>query len=139
VDGVQLLRLGKLLTDLAREVTTAAGPSSLTPAEVAVLEQLVRQPASTVSGLAETTGFAQSHVSTSVARLRADGLLAASPDPADGRVTRLRLTAKARRAIHARAATSAKPTLDNLLGDPATARRAEQLLDQLADLLLPVR
>jgi DNA-binding MarR family transcriptional regulator len=136
VDGVQLLRLSKRLADLARDVTTSAGPSTLTPAEVTILGTVLRRPDSSVSELAAATGFAQSHVSTSVARLREADLLAARPDPADGRVTRLRLTARARRAIRQRASTPARAALLSELGDPAEAKTAERLLDELAALLL---
>ena len=41
MDGVRLHRLGKRLIDLAREVTTSAGDASLTPAEVAVVEDVL--------------------------------------------------------------------------------------------------
>src|SRR4051794_14537742 len=95
VDGVQLLRLGKRLTDLAREVTMSSGESSLSPAEVAILEHVLHRPGSSVSELASATGFAQSHVSTSVARLRSAELLVAGSDPGDARITRLRLSARA--------------------------------------------
>lgn len=137
MNGVQLLRLGKRLVDLSREVTTSAGPSTLTPAEVAILEQVLRRPASSVSDLAAATGFAQSHVSTSVARLRSAGLLAADADPGDRRVTRLRLTSRARQGIRRRAGSSAAAVLRDELGDTARAKRVERLLDELATLLLP--
>jgi len=137
MDGVQLLRLSKRLADLVRDVTTSAGPSTLTPAEVTILGVVLGQPDRSVSELSAATGFAQSHVSTSAARLRAADLLAARPDPADGRVTRLRLTARARRAIRQRASTPATRALQAALGDPVKARSAERLLDELAALLLP--
>jgi len=136
MDGVRLLRLGKRLVDLARDVTTSAGPSPLSPAEVTILEHLLGRPDSTISELASSTGFAQSHVSTSVARLREAQLVTAQADPADGRVTRLRLSARARRAIRSRASTPASAVLQSAVGDPVKARRVEQLLTELADLLL---
>src|SRR4051794_2820650 len=107
MDGVQLHRLGKRLIDLARVVTTKAGDTSLTPGEVAVLRTVLRYPDSTVSELQVRTGFVQSHISTSVARLRERGLIETAIDPADRRRTRVRLTELARRAILHRASRPA--------------------------------
>lgn len=137
MDGVRLHRLGKRLIDLSRDVTTSAGASSLTHGEVAVLEDVLKNPGSPVSDIQSRTGFVQSHVSASVARLRDQGLLTTEPDPADRRRTLVRLTPRAKGAILARAAHPATEALAAALPDPAKARHAEALLDELAELLLP--
>lgn len=85
-------RLGKRLIDLSREVTTSAGDAELTPAEIAVIEDVLKHPDSAVSEIKVRTGFAQSHVSESVARLRERGLIETPPDAADRRRTRVRLS-----------------------------------------------
>jgi DNA-binding MarR family transcriptional regulator len=136
MDGVRLHRLGKRLINLAREVTTHEGDPSLTPAEVAVLEDALKHPGSPVSEIQARTGFAQSHVSVSVARLKERGLIETAPDPADRRRTTVRLAARTRRAILAQAGRSADETLARAVGDPATAERVRVLLDELAGLLL---
>ena len=103
MDGVRLHRLGKRLIDLSREVTTSAGDASLTPAEIAVIEDALKNPGSPVSEIRARTGFAQSHVSESVARLKERGLIETFADPRDRRRTRVRLSGPlARRCSHGR-------------------------------------
>ncbi len=137
MDGVRLLRLGKRLTELGRAMVTEHASATLTPGEIAVVSDVYRHPGSSVQDIRIRTGFAQSHVSTSVARLRERGLLDAEPDPADGRRTLLSVSALARDYVRARAARPAEPLLAAALPDPAQARRAAELLDELAALLLP--
>ncbi|MFI9381186.1 MarR family winged helix-turn-helix transcriptional regulator [Kutzneria sp. NPDC052558] len=134
MDGVRLHRLGKRLIDLARQVTTDAGDTELTPGEVAVLEDVLKHPGSAVTEIQARTGFAQSHVSASVARLRERGLIVATPDPQDRRRTRLTLAEIANQAIMRRAGRPADATIAEAVG-PDRAERVMQLLDELADLL----
>jgi DNA-binding MarR family transcriptional regulator len=136
MDGVGMHRLGKRLIDLSREVTTSAGDASLTPAEIAVIEDALKHPGSPVSEIKVRTGFAQSHVSESVARLKERGLIETSADPADRRRTRVTLTEVARQAVLARAGRSADQVIARAAGDRARAERVEALLDELAGLLL---
>jgi DNA-binding MarR family transcriptional regulator len=133
MDGVRMHRLGKRLIDLSREVTTSAGDAALTPAEVAVVEDVLKHPGSAVSEIKVRTGFAQSHVSESVARLKERGLIETPPDTEDRRRTRVWLSEPARRAVLARAGRSADDVLARVVDDAA---RVTALLDELADLLL---
>ncbi|MET8541870.1 helix-turn-helix domain-containing protein [Kitasatospora sp. NPDC004799] len=137
MDGVQLLRLGKRLTELGRALITDPASEHLTAGEIAVISDVFRHPAASVQEIRVRTGFAQSHVSVSVARLRERGLLDASPDPADGRRTLLTVSEPARRAIHAHVARPAEPVIARAVPDPEKARRVTELLDELAGLLLP--
>lgn len=134
MDGVRMHRLGKRLIDLSREVTTSAGDASLTPAEVAVIEDVLKNPDSAVSEIQARTGFAQSHVSESVARLKERGLVETPRDPADRRRTRVRLSEVARRAVLARAGRPADEVIARAA--PGRAERVTALLDELAELLL---
>ncbi len=134
MDGVRLHRLGKRLIDLARQVTTDAGDTELTPGEIAVLEDVLKHPGSVVTEIQARTGFAQSHVSASVARLRERGLLMAALDPADRRRTRLTLADPAYQAIMRRAARPADATIAAAVGTDR-AERVMTLLTELADLL----
>jgi DNA-binding MarR family transcriptional regulator len=134
MDGVRLHRLGKRLIDLSREVTVSAGDASLTPAEVAVIEDVLKHPGSAVSEIQARTGFAQSHVSESVARLKQRGLIETPRDPADRRRTPVRLSELARQAVLARAGRSADEVIARAARDQA--ERVTMLLDELAELLL---
>ena len=134
MDGVQLHRLGKRLIDLARQVTTDAGDTVLTAGEIAVLEDVLKHPGSVVTEIQARTGFAQSHVSTSVSRLRERGLLTASPDPEDRRRTRLTLAEIAHQAIMRRAGRPADETIAEAVGEEK-AERVLGLLRELSALL----
>jgi DNA-binding MarR family transcriptional regulator len=136
MDGGELHRLGRRLLELSAQVTGEPGDLRLTPGEIAVLEDVIRHPASSVSETSERTGFAQSHVSVSVARLKARGLAETETDPADGRRTRVRAADSAVQAVTRRAARSIEDTLSRALGEPGQARRAAGLLQELAALLL---
>ncbi|MEV4560349.1 helix-turn-helix domain-containing protein [Kitasatospora sp. NPDC049285] len=137
MDGVRLLRLGKRLTDLGKELVTDPAAATLTPGEIAVVADVYRHPGTSVQDIRARTGFAQSHVSTSVARLRERGLLDAAPDPSDGRRTLLSTSELARTHIRTRAAGPAEPVIARAVPDPAQARRVTELLEELAALLLP--
>jgi len=136
VDGGQLHRLGKRLLELSRAVTTLAGDPSLTPGEVAVLEDALTRPGGSVSQIQARTGFVQSHVSVSVARLKQRGLVDTTSDPADGRRTRVRVSETARQAIMARASRRVDDAITHAVADPDQAQRVRVLLDELARLLL---
>jgi DNA-binding MarR family transcriptional regulator len=137
MDGGELHRLGRRLLELSAQVTGESGDLRLTPGELAVLEDVIRHPASSVSETSERTGFVQSHVSVSVARLKARGLAETETDPADGRRTRVRAADATVQAITRRAARSIEDTLSHTLEDPSQAGRAADLLRELAALLLP--
>ncbi|MQA11399.1 MAG: winged helix DNA-binding protein [Pseudonocardiaceae bacterium] len=136
MDGGQLHRLGKRLIELSSQVTGETGDLSLTPGEAAVLEDVIKHPASSISEIHQRTGFVQSHVSTSVSRLKERGLVKAETDPSDGRRTRVRVTDGAMQAIGRRAARSIDQAIGRTIGDPGQARRTTELLQELADILL---
>ncbi|MFC4330879.1 MarR family winged helix-turn-helix transcriptional regulator [Streptomyces andamanensis] len=135
MDGVQLLRLGKRLTDLGRDVVADPSGGTLTPGELAVIGDVFKHPGASVQDIRARTGFAQSHVSTSVQRLRDRGILLAAPDPADGRRTLLTLADQVRRVVHQRAAMPAEQVLSAALSDPGQTARAVALIGELARLL----
>jgi len=108
----------------------------LTPGETAVVEDAIRHPASSVGEISRRTGFTQSHVSASVSRLRRQGLIETAADPADGRRTRVRVADEALTAVSRRAARRIDDIVRRAVDGPDRARRALDLLDELADLLL---
>jgi DNA-binding MarR family transcriptional regulator len=113
-----------------------AGDMSLTPGERAVLEDAIKHPDSSVTGIHRRTGFVQSHVSVSVSRLKKRGLIDTLPDPKDGRRTRIRVTNDTIRAITRRASRRVDDVIDVAVADPMRAQRIRDLLDEVAELLL---
>jgi len=136
VDGGQLHRLGRRLIELSRAATAESGDPAMTPGEVAVLEDALTHADSSVSDISARTGFVQSHISTSVARLKRRGLVDTASDPGDGRRTHVTVTDVAERAITARAGRNVEDALATAITDRAKARRVSALLDELAHLLL---
>jgi len=136
VDGGQLHRLGRRLIELSRAATAESGDPAMTPGEAAVLEDALTHADSSVSDISARTGFVQSHISTSVARLKRRGLVDTASDPGDGRRTHVSVTDVAERAITARAGRNVDDALATAITDRAKARRVSALLDELAHLLL---
>ena len=137
MDGGQLHRLGRRLVEISREATGSPNDPRMTAGEQAVLEDVLVHRGATISALVGRTGFVQSHVSQSVTRLHARGLVDTSVDPADRRRTMVRPTPIAVEKVVDRGARSIDTALAAVLPDPAAAARAAALLDELATLLLP--
>jgi DNA-binding MarR family transcriptional regulator len=108
----------------------------MTPAEAAIIEDVARNPGTSVTEIAHRIGFVQSHVSTSVARLRERGVVGTTPDATDRRRTNVQVSRPAMRAIVRRARRPINDTIAAVVGDAATAQRVADMLDELADLLL---
>lgn len=136
MDGGRLHRLGKRLIELSSQVTGEGRDLALTPGEAAVLEDVIKHPASSISEIHQRTGFVQSHVSASVSRLKERGLVEAATDPSDGRRTRVSIADAAMQAITRRAARRIDQVIGRSIDEPAKASRATELLEELADLLL---
>ncbi|MGN9839927.1 MarR family winged helix-turn-helix transcriptional regulator [Nonomuraea sp. H19] len=131
----RLRRLGRRLQELSKTVGEADGPP-LTPGEEAVFEDVMRHPGSSVGEIQTRTGFVQSHVSASVARMRERGLLETGPDPADGRRTQVRVADVAMHTLFRRATTPVDEVVRKAVPDPADAERAVALLKELEALLI---
>jgi DNA-binding MarR family transcriptional regulator len=136
VDSGQLHRLGRRLIELSRAATSDTGDQTLTPAESAIVEDVIKNPGAAVTDISQRTGFVQSHVSASVARLRERGLLETATDPADGRRTTVQVSRSASRAITRRSRRPIDHTVNTAVSDAKTARRVVELLDELAEILL---
>ena len=135
MDGGELHRLGKRLIELSRSVTTDAGDAPMTPGEQAVLEDALKHPGASLAEIQARTGFVQSHVSASVARLKERGSLESVPDPDDGRRVRVRVPDRVLRAIGRRA----HRRIDDAIVRAAGRQRADRvntLLTELAEILL---
>ncbi|MCK2218924.1 MarR family transcriptional regulator [Actinomadura sp. ATCC 31491] len=132
----RMRRLGRRLVELAKATDTGTGRPVLTPGEEAVFVDVLRHPGSAVRDIQARTGFAQSHVSASVARMRERGILETGQDPEDGRRTQVKVADVAMHALFRRATTPVDEVLREALRDPADAGRAVALLTELESLLI---
>lgn len=103
-----------------------------------ILIDIGEHPDSSVGEIATRTGFPQSHVSTSIARLREFGVLATSIDPRDRRRTLARVAPGIRQRSQ-RAAVPVDAVLAPALGssDPTEIEEVIEALDGLAARLMP--
>lgn len=92
-------RLHSVAIRLLRRVAAVDRESGLSRARLSALSVLVFGGERTVSELASAEGVALPTMTRLVNALEADGYVRRSPDPSDGRVWRLRATAKGRRAM----------------------------------------
>jgi len=128
-------RLGGIRRALRRAIDAPWPGGQLTGAQTELLRLLRRQPGLSVSGAAEALGLAPNTVSSLVRQLDDAGLLVRRRDPADRRVTRLELSARAERWLsawrddRAAAMTAALARLDD--HDRATLTAAIGPLDAL--------
>ncbi|MBI3970771.1 MAG: MarR family transcriptional regulator [Chloroflexi bacterium] len=111
------------------------------PASVrSVLIDVFEHPNSSISEIAARTGFPQSHVSASVARLRAiSGALETMVDPKDRRRTLVRASPEARRQAAQRVSAPIDGALAAALGtdDPQEIGEVVAALEALAQRLTP--
>ncbi len=94
MDGVELFRLGRTLMKIGEDAIHRAGFHELPTSVRSILVDVVEYPDSSIGEIAARTGFPQSHVSASVARLRAEGALVSVADAADRRRTIVRPSPK---------------------------------------------
>jgi DNA-binding MarR family transcriptional regulator len=136
MDSGQLHRLGRRLIELSRNASADPADPPMAPVEIAVLEDVIKNPDTSITEIGQRTGFAQSHVSTTVARLRERDLMLTTPDPSDGRRVRVRVSRAAMRGIMRRSHRPIRTAVEAAVSDQSAARRVTALLDELAELLL---
>jgi DNA-binding MarR family transcriptional regulator len=81
---------------LKRRLREQADVGDLTPSQTAVLMRIEKDGPATTSGLARAESMRPQSMGAVIAALEAAGLIAGTPDPADGRQTLLSLTAPCR-------------------------------------------
>jgi DNA-binding MarR family transcriptional regulator len=138
VNAVELYLLGRKLMKIAEEALPKP-PTGGPPTSVRmILIDIGEHPDSSVGEIAARTGFPQSHVSTSIARLRELGALVTSVDPRDRRRTLTRLAPGIRQRSR-RAEVSVDAVLTEALGspDPTELEEVIEALDGLAARLMP--
>lgn len=131
--ALELTRATSRFTRLAGRVPG----SSYSTVAWRVLAELELQGPARVSELAQRERIAQPSMTALVQRLESEGWVSRSPDPEDGRATRIELTPDGGDALadYRRAAAGRfRPLLSELTDfDRATLARAAELLQQLGD------
>ena len=93
MNAVEVYLLGRKLMKIAESAFAADQPGGELPTSVRmVLVDISMSPGSSIGEITARTGFPQSHVSASVARLREQGVLETSVDAVDGRRTLVSLS-----------------------------------------------
>jgi DNA-binding MarR family transcriptional regulator len=121
-----LFQVGRALMAAAERAMVPDGVEfDLGGAEMLIIALLLQEPESlSISVLARRTRFAQSRVSSAVARLRERGIVRTESDPVDRRSTRVRLPPEVRRGIRGAIDQPADAALEELLGGLPPRKRA---------------
>ena len=144
MNGLQLFLLGRKLMKLGEEAIPPSGFHQMPTSVRSVLVDVYTHPGSSVSEITARTGFPQSHVSASVARLRDEGGVIATTDPADRRRTLVAPNPEISRGLPSLAWEPVNAALARAIGadDPdqiAEAVEALELLDRLLTPNVPAR
>jgi DNA-binding MarR family transcriptional regulator len=139
MNGLELFLLGRKLMKLGEEAIPPSGFHQMPTSVRSVLLDVYQHPGSSVSEITARTGFPQSHVSASVARLRDAGALVAETDPADRRRTLVGPNAEVRRGLHRLEWVPVDAVLARAIGtgEPGDVAEAVAALELLARLLAP--
>lgn len=136
----RLYQLGRRLMEVSRAAASDPGDPGLPPGGAVVLEDVLAHPGSSVGEIADRTGFAQSHVSETVAKLGSSGTLETAADPSDGRRKLVRVSERLLSGVFAeRGARGVEEAVTEAMADPdpRAAERAVRMLEELSRLLLP--
>jgi DNA-binding transcriptional ArsR family regulator len=139
VNGLELFLLGRRLMKLGEEAIPPSGFRQMPTSVRSVLVDVYEHPGSSVSEITARTGFPQSHVSASVARLREAGALITTTDLADRRRTLVSPNPEVLRGLPSLAWVPVEAVLTRAIGtgDPDQAAEAVAALELLARLLTP--
>lgn len=133
---MQLFLLGRRLMQIAE---TGLPRGKVAASLRLVLIDIAYHPGSSISEITERTGFPQSLVSMSVAKLRELGIVHTEPDPADRRRTLVRPTPRMGERARERGSSPIEAAIANQLGPEHEDQLGEVLtaLDVLAGVLTP--
>ena len=136
MNATELFLLGRRLMEIAEGLLPQG---KATTSLRLVLIDVAYHPGSAISEITERTGFPQSLVSLSVAKLRAIGVVETAADPADRRRTLVHATEQMTARSQERAGSSIETAILAQLGPEHEDQVAEALaaLDVLARLLTP--
>jgi len=137
MNALDLIMLGRQLTKIGEEVLRGSKAQAMPTGPSLVLRDVFAHPDSSITEVTARTGLPQSYVSDSVARLRDQGIVETSADPADGRRTLVRVTAQHPRTVAAKGSAPADAALAAALGHAADAGEIIGTLSALAERLRP--
>lgn len=139
MDALDLILLGRQLAKIGEDAMRGSPGPSFPTGPSLVLRDVFANPQASINEIAERTSLPQSYVSESVAKLRDQGLVLTSADPADKRRTLVRLTDEHPRTVARKGAVSADAALTQALGydDPDAAREELEVLAMLSQRLRP--
>lgn len=124
MDAGELYRVARALQTLA--VQAMVDPDEVaTAAEIMVVNDVSDHPGTTITAIAERSGFSQAAVSKTVAALAAGGVAIVAPDPTDRRRTTVTMDPAAMAMLRGRGRRSA---LDGLQEEGLAREDAEALL-----------
>ena len=137
MNALDLIMLGRQLTKIGEEVLRGSKAQAMPTGPSLVLRDVFAHPDSSITDVTARTGLPQSYVSESVARLRDQGIVETSADPADGRRTLVRVTAAHPRTVAAKGSASVDAALAAAQGYAADAGEIIGTLSALAERLRP--
>ncbi len=139
MNGVELFLLGRKLMKLGEESIPPGGFRSLPTSVRSILLDVLEHPDTSVGEITARTGFPQSHVSASVAKLRDEGLFITTIDANDRRRTLVRRSPEITRRAANRETGSVEEALANALAsnDPDLVAELTRALDLIAQHLNP--
>lgn len=108
--------LGRFRRQLRRSAGTGYAPGQLSESQAELLRLVTHRPGVSVSTAAAELGLMPNTASTLVTKLSCAGLLERTADPADRRVSRLRLTESAQQVMDA-TAQARRAVLTDLLAE----------------------
>jgi DNA-binding MarR family transcriptional regulator len=134
--STDLLLLARRLMKLAEEGLPGQGVNNSVRF---VLLDIAANPGSSISEITARTGFPQSHVSTSVIKLRQFGFVRTEVDSRDRRRTLAWVVPEAVKKAHSRITSTADAAIRRAMGDPPAADVAEVMcaLEMVAERLGP--
>jgi DNA-binding MarR family transcriptional regulator len=137
VKSTDLFLLGRRLIKLAEEGLPGQGVNN---SARFVLLDIAANPGSSISEITARTGYPQSHVSTSVMKLRQIGAVRTEIDPHDRRRTLAWIVPEAVQRARSRITSTADAAIARALGSPPAAAVAEVIgaLEMVADRLGPL-
>ena len=151
MNALDLIVLGRQLTKIGEEVLRGSARGGhagdgqaqapfLPTGPSLVLRDVFAHPGSSITDITGRTGLPQGYVSESVARLRSQGILETSADPADGRRTLVRVSAEHPRTVAAKGSAPVDGALAAALGVPDGGPAVAEIvatLSALAERLRP--
>jgi DNA-binding MarR family transcriptional regulator len=139
VNALDLIMLGRQLSRIGEEAMRGSKAQYMPAGPSLVLRDVFAHPESSIADVTTRTGLPQSYVSESVARLRDQGIVETSADPADGRRTLVRVAPGHPRAVAAKGSVRVDAALAEALGEPADGAATAQIIRTLSDIAARLR